>query len=119
MMCVAFDVDVETWAAERAERTARSAIIAHELHNRLEELFWQERRDMALTVREIECVSLAARGKRSKEIAWELSLGEQTVNFHLSRARLKLRASNTTEAVMRAAELGLLKASRAQPAVVA
>lgn len=119
MLCVAFDLDMESWTAQRAERTARSTIIALELHNKLEELFWQERRDMALTTREIECVSLAARGKRSKEIAWALSLGEKTVNFHLSRARLKLRASNTTEAVMRAAELGLLKASHAPPAVFA
>ena len=119
LACVAFNVRPEDWQEQRSTRMARAMIVALELQNRLEELYWNERRDMTLTTREIECVSLAARGKRSKEIAWELSLGEKTVNFHLSRARLKLRASNTTEAVMRAAELGLLNSVRSLRAAVA
>jgi DNA-binding NarL/FixJ family response regulator len=53
---------------------------------------------------------------KAKEIAHDLNLSEQTVNFYLSRARAKLRVANTTEAAVRAAELGLLRPDPADAA---
>jgi len=58
--------------------------------------------------REIQCLKLAAEGLKAKQIASTLGIGQQTVQFHLSRAREKLDCSNTVQAVARAAQYGLL-----------
>ena len=44
---------------------------------------------------------------KAKQIASALGIGQQTVQFHLSRAREKLDCSNTVQAVARAAQFGL------------
>jgi LuxR family transcriptional regulator, quorum-sensing system regulator SolR len=49
-----------------------------------------------------------AEGKTSSEAATILSLSERTVNFHINNAIMKLRAANKTQAVVKAALLGLL-----------
>ena len=58
--------------------------------------------------REVQCLKLAAEGLKAKQIAITLGIGQQTVQFHLSRAREKLDCSNTVQAVARAAQYGLL-----------
>ena len=61
-----------------------------------------------LTCREIEVLKWTADGKSSIEIADLLSISENTVNFHIKNSVAKLRTTNRTAAVVRAAMLGLL-----------
>jgi DNA-binding NarL/FixJ family response regulator len=50
-----------------------------------------------LSVRELQVVKCAAKGKTNKVIAGELGLSEHTVKNHLSRAFEKLGVSNRVE----------------------
>jgi NarL family two-component system response regulator LiaR len=52
---------------------------------------------------------LLAQGKTNKEIAAELVVTERTVKFHVSSILRKLNASNRTEAVTLAHQLGLIE----------
>jgi DNA-binding NarL/FixJ family response regulator len=65
----------------------------------------------SLTPRECEVLSLLAEGLSNKEIATRLFITERTVKFHVSSLLHKLNASNRTEAVSRAAQLGLVQIS--------
>jgi DNA-binding NarL/FixJ family response regulator len=60
-------------------------------------------RQVALSDRELECLTWSARGKTSPEIAVILSLSKRTVNFHIENACRKLNVSTRTEAVVKAA----------------
>jgi DNA-binding NarL/FixJ family response regulator len=60
-------------------------------------------RQVALSERELECLTWSARGKTSPEIAAILSLSKRTVNFHIENACRKLNVSTRTEAVVKAA----------------
>ncbi len=111
LLCACFRTDAEIWRIYGMTWTAKLNLLALQIQDRLERVCELGLAETQLTNREIQCVRLAARGKRSKEIAYELSLGEKTVNFYLSRARVKLKAANTTEAVVRASELGVLPVS--------
>jgi LuxR family maltose regulon positive regulatory protein len=62
----------------------------------------------ALTARELEVLSFIATGRRNREIADELVVTLETVKKHISHIFDKLDASNRTEAVIRARELGLI-----------
>jgi DNA-binding NarL/FixJ family response regulator len=64
---------------------------------------------IALNDREIETLTWAARGKTSAEIAHILGLSKRTVDFHIDNARGKLGAATRTEAVMKAADGGLIE----------
>jgi DNA-binding NarL/FixJ family response regulator len=64
-------------------------------------------RDGSLSKREREVLHLVARGFRNAEIAGELTIALNTVEFHMSHILDKLRAKNRTEAVERARVLGL------------
>jgi DNA-binding NarL/FixJ family response regulator len=61
-----------------------------------------------LTERELEVLQLLARGRQNKEIASELVISERTVKFHVSAILAKLGVGNRTEAVSKAAQLGLV-----------
>jgi DNA-binding response OmpR family regulator len=56
-----------------------------------------------LNDREVECLTWAARGKTSADIAQILGLAKRTVDFHIDNARGKLGAMTRTEAVIKAA----------------
>lgn len=60
----------------------------------------------ALTERELEVLTLAARGYTNKAIAVQLSISDRTVQGHLAHIFDKLQASSRTEAVMRAIAMG-------------
>ena len=62
----------------------------------------------SLTPRELEVLSFVARGLRNKEIAAELVITERTVKFYVSSILNKLGAGNRTEAVVIAAQRGLI-----------
>lgn len=52
-----------------------------------------------LSVRERQCLSMAAGGLVTKQIAAEMGISEKTVELHLANARHKLGARTTTQAV--------------------
>jgi DNA-binding NarL/FixJ family response regulator len=62
----------------------------------------------ALTAREIEVISLVARGQTNKEIANALYLSEATIKTHLLHVFAKLGVDDRTEAVTVAAKRGIL-----------
>ena len=63
----------------------------------------------SLTPRELECLTWAARGKTTEEIARSLHRSSETVEFHLSNAMQKLAASNRAHAVAIACVSGLIR----------
>jgi DNA-binding NarL/FixJ family response regulator len=62
----------------------------------------------ALSSREAEVLTWAARGKTSAEIAIILELSKRTVDFHFDNARTKLAAASRIDTVVRAAAAGLI-----------
>ena len=65
-------------------------------------------KDQALTDREIEVLRLAARGRRSKEIATDLDLSVRTIQAHLGNIFNKLKVGSRTEAVIAGLKNGVL-----------
>ena len=66
-------------------------------------------RTLGITARELEILTLVARGLSNREIAAELFVSENTVKTHCARAFDKLGAARRTQAVQRGKELGLLR----------
>jgi DNA-binding NarL/FixJ family response regulator len=64
--------------------------------------------DIELTAREREVLQLLAEGLPNKTIAQRLAVSEHTVKFHVNALMGKLSAQSRTEAVTRAARLGLI-----------
>ena len=62
----------------------------------------------ALTPREIAVLRLLSSGKRLREIAEFLGLGEETVRSHLKKAQTKLGVRDRTQAVAQAIRLHLI-----------
>jgi DNA-binding NarL/FixJ family response regulator len=69
----------------------------------------------ALTLRQLEVVTMMARGFSNKEIARELDLAERTVKAHVTAVLDALRVKNRTQAVIVAQQQGLLPASLTAP----
>ena len=67
-----------------------------------------QRQRLGITARELEILTLIARGLSNREIATQLFVSENTVKTHCSRAFDKLGATRRTQAVQRGKELGLL-----------
>ena len=63
---------------------------------------------LGITARELEILTLIARGLSNREIATQLFVSENTVKTHCARAFDKLGAARRTQAVQRGKELGLL-----------
>ena len=66
----------------------------------------------ALTRREVEVLQLVAAGRRNREIAHQLHLGEATVKSHLLHIFDKLGVDDRTHAVTVALERGILRIER-------
>jgi DNA-binding NarL/FixJ family response regulator len=62
-----------------------------------------------LTVRELEVLRLIRDGHRNKQIADQLAISENTVNFHIKNLMGKLAANDRTHAVTIALRRGLLQ----------
>jgi LuxR family quorum sensing-dependent transcriptional regulator len=84
-----------TFAAIRLQRLASPSI------NRLG-------KSSSLTPRELAVLRLMASGKRMREIAQLLGLGEETVRSHLKKAQVKLGVRERTHAVAQAIRLHLI-----------
>lgn len=64
--------------------------------------------DDDLTARELEVLRLIRDGLRNKQIADQLTISENTVNFHIKNLMDKLRANDRTHAVTIALRRGML-----------
>jgi len=67
-----------------------------------------QQQTLGITARELEILTLIARGFSNREIATQLFVSENTVKTHCSRTFDKLGAARRTQAVQRGKELGLL-----------
>ena len=65
--------------------------------------------DDDLTARELEVLRLIRDGYRNKQIADQLTISENTVNFHIKNLMEKLRANDRTHAVTIALRRGFLQ----------
>ena len=63
---------------------------------------------LGITARELEILTLVARGLSNREIAEQLFVSENTVKTHCARVFDKVGAARRTQAVQRGKELGLL-----------
>ncbi len=61
-----------------------------------------------LTARELDVLALLVEGLSNKRIAARLGISEHTAKFHVNAILAKLEADTRTEAVVRAARLGLV-----------
>lgn len=61
-----------------------------------------------LSDREMEVLTLAAKGKTNRAIAHELTISDRTVQGHFARIFEKMQANSRTEAVMKAVSMGLI-----------
>jgi DNA-binding CsgD family transcriptional regulator len=66
-------------------------------------------RELGITKRELEILTLIAHGMSNREIAEKLFVSENTVKTHSSRLLDKLSAKRRTQAVQIAKELGLIR----------
>lgn len=64
--------------------------------------------NLAITPRELEILTLVARGLSNREIASQLFVSENTVKTHCAHVFDKVGAARRTQAVQRGKELGLL-----------
>lgn len=62
-----------------------------------------------LTARQIEILGLVARGRASKEIAFELGLSSKTVDVHRSRIMERLQLNDVASLTLYAVRKGLIK----------
>jgi DNA-binding NarL/FixJ family response regulator len=62
-----------------------------------------------LNKRQIQVLTLVARGQTSAKIARQLRLSKRTVDFHINKARIRLHAANRAEAASKAVAEGLIK----------
>ncbi len=95
--CVSKPIDVDQLVAILETRLARAT--------RTE--LWL--RDVALSEREVETLTWAARGKTSAEIALIVGLSKRTVDFHIDNARNKLGVATRIEAAAKAASGRLIE----------
>ncbi len=63
---------------------------------------------VVITRREREVLQLLAEGHGQREVGALLTIGTETVRAHLQKARKRLSAATTTQAVAEAMRLGLL-----------
>lgn len=66
-------------------------------------------RQVDLSMREVETLTWAARGKTSSEIAEIIGLRKRTIDFHIDNARTKLGVATRMQAVVKAASGGLIE----------
>lgn len=83
-------------------------VVAGRLLTRVGDILRGELVEEELTARELDVLTLMARGLRNKEIAYELSITERTVKFHANAIYRKLDVGGRTEAVSKAIQKGLV-----------
>ncbi len=99
--------------AVRNVREGKSALDASIAQKLMAHLFSSAKSSIAeeLTDRELEVLSLTAKGYTNKAIGIQLGISDRTVQGHLAHIFNKLQANSRTEAVMRGVSLGLISQS--------
>jgi two-component system, NarL family, response regulator LiaR len=97
----------------RGRETIRETVVVKEVHVPVEPPApfapnTAHQQTLGITARELETLTLIARGLSNREIATQLFVSENTVKTHCARAFDKLGAARRTQAVQRGKELGLL-----------
>ncbi|MEQ8405658.1 MAG: LuxR C-terminal-related transcriptional regulator [Oceanicaulis sp.] len=92
-----------------SERAPELLVFAHHMHISLQAGVRRELDGVEpLSVREVDCLQHIAAGKRPDRISEDMGLAVATVNFHLAKARTKLNARTTAEAVARAIRYAMI-----------
>jgi DNA-binding NarL/FixJ family response regulator len=102
----------ELFKAIRAVSRGESLIepaIAGKVLDRFAELSRQTQSPEALSERELEVLTLIAKGTSNKSIATNLNIGESTVKTHIQSIFHKLNVSDRTEAVTEAIKKGIVR----------
>lgn len=124
LVLTTYDGDVQAVRALKAGASAYllKGSLRHELLGAIRGV-WQGRRHISpevaqqialhaaqdpLSTREVSVLDLVAGGKSNKEIAWHLSLSEETVKAHLRSVFLKLDVTDRTQAVTVAVRRGVI-----------
>jgi DNA-binding CsgD family transcriptional regulator len=99
-----------TRSRDTVTETVREKIVVKEVPIPAEPFILNTARQQTLgiTARELEILTLVARGLSNREIATQIFISENTVKTHCARAFDKLGAARRTQAVQRGKELGLL-----------
>jgi DNA-binding NarL/FixJ family response regulator len=84
-------------------------VVASKILDRFAELSRQAQAPETLSEREIEVLTLVARGAANKEIATQLNITNSTVKTHITSIFQKLNASDRTEAVTQAIKKGIIR----------
>ncbi len=100
-------LESEKWKRFAAE-TGRERLLSNLLSNQLRTSLKVEQPTTPLTEREIACLSLAARGQTSADIAMKLDLKTRTINYYFNKILRKLNAMNRQEAIAKALAANLL-----------
>ena len=103
------DVVAAIHAVARGEVVLHPAVMRHLVAH------GGDRKHELLTAREVEILSLAARGQRTTDIATQLSLSARTVEAHFTAIFNKLGVSTRTEAIVHAASRGWVSLERKPP----
>lgn len=102
--------DDETWAAFCEEHRRSLVLIAHYFNEKALELepMRTPQQNQSLSPREVDAMTLLAIGYSRAQVADTLSISEHTLRVYIESARFKLGAMNTTHAVARAMQQGLI-----------
>jgi DNA-binding NarL/FixJ family response regulator len=92
----------------KAELAARPDLVERIVDDVREAILADRPPENPLTPRELEILALVADGRRNREIAELLGLGEQTVKNHLTAIMHRLGVPNRTDAVLYAIRQGWL-----------
>jgi ATP/maltotriose-dependent transcriptional regulator MalT len=71
---------------------------------------WRDLDDPALSMRELEVLSLLACGSSNAEIASQLYVSTETIKTHVAHLLRKLQVPNRAQAVKKAERMGLIPA---------
>ncbi|MAT43679.1 MAG: DNA-binding response regulator [Anaerolineaceae bacterium] len=103
---------VEIVQAVRDVYHGKSVLDSSLTHKLMANLAGKTENEMAetLTPRELQVLSLTAKGFTNKAIGVQLSISDRTVQNHLANIFQKMNVESRTEAVMRGVSLGLISA---------
>lgn len=110
---VAFNIAMSAKPVEQTDLDIKSLTVFQDLVETAKKTLasspgQNDNKELRLTKREVEVLSLIAEGKSSKEAANTLVCSKRTIDFHLARIYDKLQVSNRSQAIRRATELGLI-----------
>lgn len=98
--------EIEHSTSDLSEITAEGIRVAHEYARVRQAAKVPD--DKLLSVREESCLTWAALGKSSADIAQILGISTNTVDFHIKRSMVKLESNSRVLAIVRALRMGLI-----------